>query len=38
MIIIGNGDLVYIDDKDGIVNILKNINIEEMIWLLGWKF
>lgn len=38
MIIIGNGDLVYIDDKDGIVNILKSINIEEMVWLLGWKF
>lgn len=33
MTITGNDDLVYTDDKDGTVNILKNTNIEEMIWL-----
>lgn len=37
MTITGNDDLVYTDDKDGTVNILKNTNIEEMIWLPGWK-
>lgn len=37
MTITGNGDLVYTDDKDGTVNILKNTNIEEMVWLPGWK-
>lgn len=37
MTITGNGKLVYTDDKDGTVNILKNTNIEEMVWLPGWK-
>lgn len=38
MTVTSNGDLVYTDDKDGTVNInLKNTNIEEMVWLPGWK-
>lgn len=37
MTVTSNEDLVYTDDKDGTVNILKNTNIEEMVWLSGWK-
>lgn len=38
IIVIMNGDLVYVDYNDSIVNIIKNDQIYEVIRFWGWRF
>lgn len=38
IVVIKNGDFVYIDFNENIVNIVKNDKIELLVSLCGWRF
>lgn len=38
IVVIENEDFVYIDDSDGIINIVRGKKIQFLIKIWGWKF